>query len=97
MDAGGRGLASLVTDTLRLERDISWVEQEEGTWMAPEKRVAVFSILYKELSALMLLDCEVSSGRARTLLRLCIRDSASGLQWIKQGSVGWPAGLIPFL
>lgn len=87
----------MVTDTLRLERDISWVEQEEGTVDGAREKGAVFSILYKELSALMLLDWEVSSGRARTLLRLYICDSASGLQWIKQGSVGWPAGLIPFL
>lgn len=45
MDAGGRSLASLVTNTLRLDREVSFVNKEEGSkaqWAAPEKSRAVF-------------------------------------------------------
>ena len=62
----------MVTDMLRLEREISLVDEEGGhkaQRTAPEKRAAVFSVLYKELSALMLLGYKASSARARTMPR----------------------------
>lgn len=53
MDAGAReGLASLVTDTLRLERGVSFVDREERSKVqgtVSEKSVAVFKILQERI------------------------------------------------
>lgn len=53
MDAEAReGLASLITDTLRLEREVSFVDREECSKVqgsVSEKSVAVFKILRKRV------------------------------------------------